>query len=171
MIKIFVVAMLLVIISLSGIGSHKVLAQSPGDEAYSDINVVVQSTIGEMTDFASNKIEIETSGTQGLNPSEKSPEREDDPYLVFYGNYCGIGNKSPDYSKPSVDVLDELCKIHDFCYETFGHGACNCDMQLMNNLVTYQKELPRSPKAKVIITSMKMLFGKNACDAPVPVQI
>jgi len=103
-------------------------------------------------------------GDQSDEFSNEHEPTEEQPYLVLYGKYCGFGNKSSDYSEPGIDLLDDLCKVHDFCYQTLGRGECNCDLALMNSLNDHKDNLPQTPQARVIISGMKFIFGKNTCE-------
>lgn len=69
-----------------------------------------------------------------------------EPGLVYkYGNFCGPGVPSlraGDASQRAAELrpiapaddLDMACKVHDICYEVFGHNEPGCDM-LMQSLL------------------------------------
>jgi hypothetical protein len=56
-----------------------------------------------------------------------------------YGNWCGSGCTHEDYTVPSIDELDESCKMHDMCLRPYGPSSspeptqcerCACDQAL-----------------------------------------
>ncbi|PJF37529.1 MAG: hypothetical protein CUN55_21600, partial [Phototrophicales bacterium] len=67
---------------------------------------------------------------QETNTDLRTYQKESKWGLVIWGNYCGLGNHSPNFEAPPVDKIDAICKEHDLCYETRGRFNCACDQQI-----------------------------------------
>lgn len=53
------------------------------------------------------------------------------PYALYrYGNYCGPGNSGG----IPINAVDRTCMIHDNCYDSYGWGSCNCDINLISSM-------------------------------------
>lgn len=88
-----------------------------------------------------------SSELRSLSPDEASRLR--------YGNFCGAGHPAVLGSleiadsearinalnelRP-VDDLDAICRLHDLCYEAFGHNVTPCDLAITEALVRLSDE-------------------------------
>ena len=53
------------------------------------------------------------------------------PGFPVWGNYCGPGHGDLSSQDEPIDKVDELCMLHDMCYEERGYFNCKCDLELI----------------------------------------
>lgn len=65
---------------------------------------------------------------EGTNPDTAGD------YAV-YGNWCGPNHpKTMDPPPEALDLVDQACRRHDYCYAERGYFNCDCDMDLVDEL-------------------------------------
>lgn len=86
--------------------------------------------------------------------------------LVVWGNYCGLGNKSPNYEEPPVDEIDQICMEHDKCYDERGRFDCVCDEIIASeSRELYEFFKRRNKRRKAYFSRLIWLaFKNNTCD-------
>ena len=87
--------------------------------------------------------------------------------IIVWGNYCGWGNYSEDYSLDPVDDIDAICMEHDQCYDERGRFDCECDETIAEKARDLYEFYRREP-GKNAETQMSRLiwltFKFNTCD-------
>ena len=59
------------------------------------------------------------------------------PANFIYGEWCGLGHpRNPNQAKPSIDAIDDACRLHDFAYRDGGLlGNSSADIELVGTLI------------------------------------
>ena len=78
--------------------------------------------------------------------------------IAFWGNWCGPGVSGPE---DPIDALDNICMIHDKCYENMGYFACSCDNDLRNR-INYGYPF-MDPNQKIAATAILTYFSVAPC--------
>lgn len=78
-----------------------------------------------------------------------APEAQAQGVFLIYGNFCGPGNRGPDY--PPIDALDLACAHHDACSPDMNSGvmpdcACNRRLQVEAGLVARDLRAPQQTR-------------------------
>jgi len=61
--------------------------------------------------------------------------------MPVYGNWCGANHpKDMSIAEEPIDLLDQSCKKHDYCYADEGYLSCACDNVINQELITGLKE-------------------------------
>jgi hypothetical protein len=66
--------------------------------------------------------------------------------IPVHGNWCGPGHGGG----TPIDGLDSACKIHDQCYEKNGYFDCDCDDQLLTNILVVLPTLSWTVQIKAV---------------------
>jgi len=79
------------------------------------------------------------------------------PGVKIYGNWCGPNHGS---GKP-ISALDNICMVHDKCYNRYGYFNCKCDMVMVRAIGRLS-----SRKLRIIGSPMKSYFRGSPCQGP-----
>jgi len=91
-----------------------------------------------------------------------------DSGFIFYGNWCGPNHPVDITTAPDpIDLLDNQCKIHDFCYSDKGDFDCGCDRQLVTDLDNNQKKRLFTPEQYLLAQNIKLHFAFSPCNGVV----
>jgi hypothetical protein len=73
--------------------------------------------------------------------------------IADYGNFCGLGHTSL-YGKKPIDLLDEMCQIHDICVTSQTILNCFCNEQLYYSVSNFYPTNEESNNEKNRILSL-----------------
>ncbi len=111
------------------------------------------------------------SSTTPISPTTSLPAGEEG--FPVYGNWCGPGHPPAGQHPEPVDEVDAACMRHDKCYAAKGYFSCDCDNQLMLDLMGIKERKWRGRKAvsgeefltfeKPIVSAIRSWFAIAAC--------
>jgi hypothetical protein len=78
---------------------------------------------------------IDNIGIEKVRCSEQDTVLPQQLSLPVYGNYCGPGFGDPTGNTPLIDAVDAVCREHDLCYGRRGYFDCQCDRNLIADML------------------------------------
>ncbi len=116
-----------------------------------------------------NFSEIKNPEILDLESEKNSPQEIEKPSLTqrvmpVYGNWCGANHpKDMSLADEPIDLLDQACKKHDFCYENEGYLSCACDNDINQELIQGLNENKYGKSEAVFARSFHLYFNGSPC--------
>lgn len=108
--------------------------------------------------------------TMDDTPEIVAPEKGGDHSLMSsmmptYGNWCGADHpKVLENAAAPINLLDEACMRHDFCYVEKGYFSCECDGVLNQELIDGLQENKYVAQEKLFARSIHHYFNGSPCN-------
>ncbi|MCG8488907.1 MAG: hypothetical protein MI756_15640 [Chromatiales bacterium] len=97
-----------------------------------------------------------------LIADENADTDESSSLMPKYGNWCGLNHPlNPELAAPPIDILDAICRQHDFCYLTRGHMDCECDSEFNRAVVANKQRF--SSTERLVAGTFRIYFRGSPC--------
>jgi hypothetical protein len=97
-----------------------------------------------------------------VNKVAEDSSEENSSLMPKYGNWCGLNHPKDPLNAPApVDILDSICRQHDFCYMANGHMDCNCDGDFIQAINSNRQRFNGSEK--LVAQTFRVYFRGSPC--------
>jgi hypothetical protein len=99
---------------------------------------------------------------QEVDITETDGAEKSSSLMPKYGNWCGLNHPTdPETADEPIDILDAICKNHDFCYIEKGHMSCECDSEFNREVVSNQSRF--TGQEKILARTFRIYFRGSPC--------
>ena len=94
---------------------------------------------------------------QGMPPPARLLPQQGIP---IYGRWCGPGFGG---SGPPIDKVDQVCCLHDKCYDDRGYFDCSCDHELLQRMPLAIADASTPPDGQAAGLAAMSFFAASPC--------